>query len=239
MPTPCWLKHLCSIRAWVPVSFFLSILSVFLFLSIYFWLIPWSAEARWAHFLARASKTLSRRHTAPSPTGEGAWCLCAAARALRTGLYWLSASTRGFQPLCLSYFLIVDSGPPGSGPFKDQQWTYVGKVMSLLFKTLSRFDIAILPRSKRFLNFVIAVTVHIDFGAQESEIWHCFHVFLIYLPWSDRTTCQDLSFLNVEFLSQLFYSPLSLSSRDSLVPLHFLLLKWCHLHILGCWYFSW
>ena len=29
-------------------------------------------------------------------------------------------------------------------------WTFVGKVMSLLFKTLSRFDLAILPRSKCF-----------------------------------------------------------------------------------------
>ena len=44
MPTPCWLKHLCSIRALVPVSFFLSF-SFSLFLSIYFWLIPWSMEA--------------------------------------------------------------------------------------------------------------------------------------------------------------------------------------------------
>ena len=55
-------------------------------LSLSLWLIPWSAEARWAHFLARASKTLSRRHTVPSSTREGAWCLCAAVRALRTGL---------------------------------------------------------------------------------------------------------------------------------------------------------
>ena len=30
-------------------------------------------------------------------------------------------------------------------------WTFVGKVMSLLFKTLSRFGIAILPRSKCLL----------------------------------------------------------------------------------------
>ena len=82
------------------------ILSFFLFLfsfSLYFWLIPWSAEARWAHFLAWASKTLSRRRTVPSPTREGAWRLCAAARALKTGLYWLSMSTRGYQPLSLSY----------------------------------------------------------------------------------------------------------------------------------------
>ena len=39
-------------------------------------------------------------------------------------------------------------------------------------------------------------------------------------------------------LSQLFNSPLSPSSRVSLVPLHFLPLKWYHLHIWGCWYFS-
>ena len=30
------------------------------------------------------------------------------------------------------------------------RWTFVGKVMSLLFKTLFRFDIAVLPRSKHF-----------------------------------------------------------------------------------------
>ena len=30
-------------------------------------------------------------------------------------------------------------------------WTFVGKVMSLLFNTLSRFVIAFLPRSKRLL----------------------------------------------------------------------------------------
>ena len=31
------------------------------------------------------------------------------------------------------------------------KWTFVGKVMSLLFNTLSRFLIAFLPRSKRLL----------------------------------------------------------------------------------------
>ena len=35
-----------------------------------------------------------------------------------------------------------------------------------------------------------------------------------------------------------FHSPLSPSSRGSLVSLHFLPLKWCHLHIWCCWYFS-
>ena len=46
------------------------------------------------------------------------------------------------------------------------------------------------------------------------------------------------SFFECWVLCQLFHSPLSPSSRGSLVPLHFLLLKWYHLHIWGCWYFS-
>ena len=59
--------------------------------------------------------------------------------------------------------------------------TFVDKVMSLFFNTLSRFVIAFLPRSKS-LNFVAAVTVHSDFGAQENKICHCFHFFPFYLP---------------------------------------------------------
>ena len=39
-------------------------------------------------------------------------------------------------------------------------------------------------------------------------------------------------------LSQLFHSPLSFSSRGSLVPLHFLPLKWHHVHIWTRWYYS-
>ena len=39
-------------------------------------------------------------------------------------------------------------------------------------------------------------------------------------------------------LSQLFHSPLSHSSRGSLVPLCFLPLGWYHLHIWDYWYFS-
>ena len=39
-------------------------------------------------------------------------------------------------------------------------------------------------------------------------------------------------------LGQLFHSPLSPSSRGSLVPLDFLPLEWYHLYIWGCWYFS-
>ena len=77
--------------------------------------------------------------------------------------------------------------------------TFVGKVMSLLFNMLSRLVITFLPRSKGLLiSWLQSVTICSDFGAQKNKVSHCFHCFHIYLPWSDGTGCQDLSFLNVE-----------------------------------------
>ena len=78
------------------------------------------------------------------------------------------------------------------------RWTFVGKVISLLFNMLSMFVIAFLPRSK-YLNFMAAVTICSDFGAPRNKVSHSFHCFPIYLPWSDGTRCYDLSFLNVDF----------------------------------------
>ena len=43
------------------------------------------------------------------------------------------------------------------------------------------------------------------------------------MPWRDGTRCQDLSFFLCWVLSQLFHSPLSLSSRISLI-----LFAFCH-----------
>ena len=61
------------------------------------------------------------------------------------------------------------------------RWTFVDKVMSLLFNTLSRLVITFLPRSKRFLiswlqspSTVILEPLKI--------VSHCFHCFAIYLP---------------------------------------------------------
>ena len=82
--------------------------------------------------------------------------------------------------------------------------TFVGKVMSLLFNRFSRFVIAFLPRSKHLFTSFLQVNICSDFGAQENKVYHCFHCFPIYLPWSDETGCHDLSFLNVEFSP--FYS---------------------------------
>ena len=65
-------------------------------------------------------------------------------------------------------------------------WDFVGKVMSLLFNTLSRFVIAFLPRSKHLVISWLwspsAVTICSDFGTQEIKISHCFHFLPIYLP---------------------------------------------------------
>ena len=78
------------------------------------------------------------------------------------------------------------------------RWTFVGKVMSLLFNMLSMLVIAFLPRSKHLLISMAAVPICSDFGAQENKLCHCFHCFPIYFPWSDGTGCHDLRFLNVE-----------------------------------------
>ena len=61
------------------------------------------------------------------------------------------------------------------------RWTFVRKVMSLLFNMLSRLAIAFLPRSKP-LNFLAAVTICSNFGAQENKVCHDFHCFPICLP---------------------------------------------------------
>ena len=51
-------------------------------------------------------------------------------------------------------------------------WTFVGKVMSLLFNMLSKSVIAFLPRNFSF-NFMTEVTICSDFGAQQNKVCHC------------------------------------------------------------------
>ena len=58
--------------------------------------------------------------------------------------------------------------------------TFVDKAMSLLFKMLSRLVITVLPRSKRLFNFMAAITICSDFGAQKNKVSHCFHCFPFY-----------------------------------------------------------
>ena len=60
-------------------------------------------------------------------------------------------------------------------------WTFVCKVISLLFNMLSRLD-SFPSKEQACFNFMAAITVHSDFGAQENKVCHCFHCFSIYLP---------------------------------------------------------
>ena len=76
--------------------------------------------------------------------------------------------------------------------------TFLGKVMSLLLNMLSRLVIAFLPRSKRLLILWLQSPSAVILEPPKNKVWHCFHCFSIYLPWSDGTGCHDLHFLNVE-----------------------------------------
>ena len=75
--------------------------------------------------------------------------------------------------------------------------TLVGKVMSLLLNRLSRLVITFLPRSKR-LSISWLQSPSTVILEPKKIVWHCFHCFPIYFPWSDGTRCHDLRFLNVE-----------------------------------------
>ena len=105
--------------------------------------------------------------------------------------------------------------------------TFVSQGMSLFFNMLSRFVIAFLPRRKS-LNFIAAVTIHSDFGAQENKVCHCFHFF-------PPSMCYEVMGLDAIILVfwMLNFKPafsLSPSSGGSLTPLRFLPVGWS-LHI--------
>ena len=94
-----------------------------------------------------------------------------------------------------SAFFIVHLSHPYMSTGKTialTRWTLVGKIMSLLFNMLSRLVITFLPRSKHLLPSAVILE------PPQNKVWHCFHCFPIYFPWSDGTRCHDLRFLNVE-----------------------------------------
>ena len=104
--------------------------------------------------------------------------------------------------LWCSAFFIVQLWHPYMSTGKTialTRWTFVCKVMFLLFNTLSRFVIAFLPRTKRLLISWLQSPSAVIFGSQENKVCHCFYCFPIYLPWSDGSGCHDLRFLNFEF----------------------------------------
>ena len=115
--------------------------------------------------------------------------------------------------------------------------TFVSKVMSLLFNMLSRFLIAILSKSKHLLILWLQSppTLILETKKMKSDTVSTFSPSIchkviepdaiIFIFWMLRSK-PAFSFISFT------------SSRSSLVPLHFLPLKWYHLHIWSCWYLS-
>ena len=128
---------------------------------------------------------------------------------LQDWLVWSPCSTRDSQEssqhhtskasiLWCSAFFIVQLSHPYMTTGKTialTRWTFVSKVMSLLFNMLSRLVIAFLPRSKSLLISWLQSPSAVILEPRKI-VSHCFP---IYLPWSDGTRCYDLGFLNVEF----------------------------------------
>ena len=116
-------------------------------------------------------------------------------------------------------------------------WTFVGKVMSLVFNTLSRFVIAFLPWSKQLLISWLQ--------SLSAMILEAKNVKSVTTSTVSPTICHEVMELDAMILvfwmlsfKSAFQSRLSPSSRGFLVPLHFLPLDMPLLHIWGCWYFS-
>ena len=75
-------------------------------------------------------------------------------------------------------------------PIALTRWTFVGKVMSLLFNMLSRFVIAFLPRNKHLLiSWLQSPSAVILEPKQINSV-----TVSLYLTWSDGTRCHDLNY---------------------------------------------
>ena len=106
--------------------------------------------------------------------------------------------------------------------------TFVGKVMSLLFNMLSRLVITFFPRKKRlFISWlqspsaVILEPEKIQSDTVSTVSSSISHELALHIRWPKYCSFSFSTSPSNE-LSQLFHSPLSLSSTGSLVLLHFL-----------------
>ena len=107
--------------------------------------------------------------------------LLAVQGSLKSLLQHHSSKASIFQRLA---FFIVQLSHPYMTAGKTKaltRWTFVGKVMSLLFDMLSRLVIAFLPRSKRLLISWLQSPSAVILEPRKI-VSHCFHCFPIYLP---------------------------------------------------------
>ena len=111
--------------------------------------------------------------------------------------------------------------------------TFVRKVMSLLFNTVSRCVIAFLPRSKCLLISWLQSQSAVILESQKIK-----SVTVSIFSSSSCHEVRDAMILAFWMLSFKRFFTLSPSSTGSLAPFHFLPWEWCFLHIWGYWYFS-
>ena len=100
-------------------------------------------------------------------------------------------------------------------------WNFVGKVMFLLFNMLSRLVIAFLPRSKRLLILWLQSLSPVILEPKKIKSV----IASIFSPSICREVMGPDAMILVFWMLSFkpsFHSPLSPSSRGSLVPLHFL-----------------
>ena len=64
------------------------------------------------------------------------------------------------------------------------RWTFVSKVVSLFFNMLSSFVITFLLRRKCLLISWLQSPSTVILEPKKNKVWHCFHCFPIYFPWS-------------------------------------------------------
>ena len=86
---------------------------------------------------------------------------------------------------CSAFFMVQLSHPymTTGKTIALTRWTFVSKVMSLLFIMLSRLVITFLPRSKCLLISWLKSPSAVILEPPKNKVCHCFLCFPIYLPW--------------------------------------------------------
>ena len=84
---------------------------------------------------------------------------------------------------CSAFFVIQLSHPymTTGKTIALTRWTFKGKVMSFFLRCILLCH-SFSSKEQASFNFMAAITIHSDFGPQESKTCHCFHFFPICLP---------------------------------------------------------
>ena len=121
---------------------------------------------------------------------------------------WISLQSKGLSRVfsnnhsskasilwCSAFFIVQFSHPyMTTGKTKALiRWTFVGKVMCLLFNMLSRLVITFLPGSKCLLISWLQSPYAVIFGAPQNKVSHCFYCFPIYLPKQNQHSVVDVT----------------------------------------------